>query len=421
LPRKLHEAPREVVCHRDEARFVLLYDLLFRLQSDRHLLRKAADPLLDRMVRLAKEIRRDAHKMKAFVRFQKVGERTTVTGDTREQFVSWFEPSHRIVRFKASFFVKRFTSMDWSILTPDDCVHWDGEKLRFTPGTAKPAAREDALEDAWRTYYASIFNPARLKVSAMQSEMPKKYWKNLPEAELIPELVRSAQSKMASMVDAAPTLPKPAMMRHREIAPEEPALDLGKVSSLSELRTALGGCRACPLHGPATQVVPGTGQSSASLMIVGEQPGDQEDLAGRPFVGPAGAVLHALIDEAGLDRDDIFLTNAVKHFKYQPRGKRRIHQNPAAHEIDTCRWWLEKEIALVQPKLIVGLGGSAMRGLTGRTMAIGRARGEEIAHASGTPVIATYHPSYVLRAPEPEAPRRMLLEDLQRAHALLAA
>ncbi|MEO0618730.1 MAG: UdgX family uracil-DNA binding protein [Pseudomonadota bacterium] len=419
VPKAFVHLAREVVCHRHEERFALLYAALVRLQDEPQLLSKTADPLVDRLVRLAKEIRRDAHKMTAFVRFRKVGERETGDGTVREQFVSWFEPSHRIVRFKTPFFIKRFAAMDWSILTPDDCVHWDGKEATFSEGCAKPADVEDALEQAWRTYFASIFNPARLKTQAMQSEMPKKYWKNLPEASLIPDLVRSARKREAEMRDAAPTLPNPAIMKHRAIAiaPDIPSADA--IESLDDLRRALGGCEHCPLHGPATQVVLGEGPSQAAMMIVGEQPGDREDLAGRPFVGPAGEVLRIVMQEAGIDDRSIFLTNAVKHFKYTPRGKRRIHQNPSAHEIDRCKWWLDKEIALVRPRVIVGLGGSALRGLTGRSLPVGRAREMTLSHGSGARIIASYHPSFILRTEASEIPRAKLLSDLIAARAMI--
>lgn len=146
--------------------------------------------------------------MHAFVRFRFVG---TDKATGREQFVAWFEPEHRIVRLAAPFFQKRFAGMDWSILTPHECVHWDGTALHFTRGVPHSAAPgEDALEKLWRTYFRSIFNPARLKVKAMQAEMPKKYWKNLPEAEVIPELIANSAQRVAEMLEAEERPAKPA-------------------------------------------------------------------------------------------------------------------------------------------------------------------------------------------------------------------
>jgi DNA polymerase len=157
-----------------------------------------------------KAVGRDIHKMHAFVRFRLVG---TDEATGREQFVAWFEPEYRIVRLAAPFFQKRFAGMDWAILTPHECVRWDGTALHFTPGVPRSAAPdEDALDDLWRTYFRSIFNPARLNVKAMQAEMPKRYWKNLPEAELIPELIADSRRRVAGMLETEerPAKPSPA-------------------------------------------------------------------------------------------------------------------------------------------------------------------------------------------------------------------
>jgi DNA polymerase len=169
------------------------------------------------------------------------------------------------------------------------------------------------------------------------------------------------------------------------------------IRSLKALAEAEASCTRCPLYRYATQVVPGEGSARARIMMVGEQPGDKEDLEGRPFVGPAGRVLDRAIAEAGLDRKKIFVTNAVKHFKFEQRGKRRLHKKPNAYEIDRCRWWLENEQHIIRPALIVALGATAVRSLTGRPTAIAKLRGSAVPLADGTPLIATIHPSYLLR------------------------
>ena len=148
------------------------------------------------------------------------------------------------------------------------------------------------------------------------------------------------------------------------------------MTSLSALRAAENACRRCPLYKNATQAVPGEGPRHATLMLVGEQPGDKEDLAGQPFVGPAGRLLDRALEEAGIARERVFVTNAVKHFKYEPRGKRRLHKRPNAHEIDRCRWWLDLERAIVKPEAIVALGATAARSLFGRPMTIAKMRGQ---------------------------------------------
>lgn len=188
-------------------------------------------------------------------------------------------------------------------------------------------------------------------------------------------------------------------------------------------------CHRCDLWKHATQAVPGEGKRPSALMLVGEQPGDEEDLQGHPFVGPAGRVLDAALAEAGLSRADLFVTNAVKHFKWEPRGKRRLHRKPSLGEIRACSVWLEQEIAQEKPRVLVALGTTALRALTGVTMTLERARGERLRHASGAWIIACYHPSAILRAVGVEGTegkrvlelRRLLVEDLKRAAALAAA
>lgn len=370
---------KSAILHRDPARHALLYRLLWRAQSETRLLRDTADPEVRQLDLLAREVRRDIHKMRAFVRFNPVAD-----PDGTPRYVAWFEPSHHIARANADFFVGRFHTMRWSILTPDVAVHWDGAKLTTGPGSARPpTAGDDAFEQLWLRYYASIFNPARLKVGAMTKEMPKKYWHNLPEAALIPDLIAGAQAREAAMVALGGS-----------------GDDRATPATLAGVADAVAACRACAIGCNGTRAVMGEGPGNAALMIVGEQPGDQEELAGRVFVGPAGQVLNAALAGAGIDRSAAYLTNAVKHFKYEPRGKRRIHQSPTAGEIDHCRWWLDAERALVKPRVILALGASAGRAILGRTPSINRERGRSQALADGTTLWLTAHPSYLLRLPE---------------------
>ena len=375
--RRFVSLARNAALHSDPERFALLYRLLWRLQSNPRMMEDKADPDVRRVEELDKNVRRDSHKMHAFVRFRLVESDEEEAG---EHYVAWFEPEHHILRANAGFFMRRFANMRWSILTPRGCLHWDGEVMQEGP----PAQRSDApggdpMEDLWRKYYASIFNPARLKVGAMLREMPKKYWKNMPEAELIPELIAGAQGREAKMVATG-------------------ALEFEeRPATLSGIDKAIHACRKCPIGSLDNHAVMGEGPQDAVLMIVGEQPGDQEDLAGRPFVGPAGQLLNMHLEKAGIDRRAAYVTNAVKHFKYVQRGKRRIHQSPGAKEIDTCRWWLEGERELVQPKLVLAVGASAARSLLGKTVSITRARGEPIALADGSELWVTAHPSYLLR------------------------
>ena len=201
VPREFLPLAQRVSHHRDGERFARLYRLLTRLQNQPALLKNQADADVRWLFKCEKEIRRDVHKMHAFVRFRKVGEDES----GREQFAAWFEPTHRILELGAPFFRNRFPNMDWAIATPDGTAVWNGQALRYLHSAdASQVPEHDEIEEQWKTYYASIFNPARLKVSAMLSEMPKKYWKNLPEAELIPELIASASHRSSDMLERAP-------------------------------------------------------------------------------------------------------------------------------------------------------------------------------------------------------------------------
>jgi uracil-DNA glycosylase len=202
VPKSFVDLARATLCHSDPERCALLYKLLWQSQRRRGLLADHADPLVRRIDELAKAVRRDIHKMRAFVRFREL----------EGHYIAWFEPDHHIVRTNASFFVRRFASMRWSILTPDLSIHWDGKALHEAPGARREDAPDgDPTEELWKSYYASIFNPARLKVHAMTSEMPKKYWRNMPETALIPGLIASAQARETAMIErvaaAAPTSP----------------------------------------------------------------------------------------------------------------------------------------------------------------------------------------------------------------------
>ena len=193
--------------------------------------------------------------------------------------------------------------------------------------------------------------------------------------------------------------------------------------SLKALREAATDCRACPLWRTATQTVFGEGRQAARLLLVGEQPGDREDLEGRPFVGPAGRLLDEALEEAGIDRADAYLTNAVKHFKWTPRGKRRIHQKPNALEIAACRPWLEAELEVVKPHVLVCLGATAAQALLGRSVRVTRDRGRPLETELAPLAFATMHPSSILRAPDAtsrQRERHQFVDDLRAAAAALS-
>ncbi len=418
LPRELLEIAERVICHRDPETAARLYRIIWRAARDRQLLARTTDSEIDWLRKADKAIRRDVHKMHAFVRFRRLGEEAGC-----ESFAAWFEPTHRILRLTAPFFQRRFYGMDWAIVTPDARAIWQDETLNYGPGGTKDEVPDsDLVEDQWRTYYGAIFNPARVKIDAMRAEMPKKYWKNLPEAQDIGPLLAGAEARVERMREAAVSMANPLTDKWRTRVPEDLLLD-DDVKTLADVARAVDRCTRCPLYCNATQGVVGEGAERAQIMLVGEQPGDQEDLQGRPFVGPAGQVLNEALEEAGLDRTRLFLTNAVKHFKFEPRGKRRLHQNPTTGEIDICRWWLDKERALVQPHLIVTLGASALRGVTGKSASITSMRGAVHELEGDTKLIATIHPSFLLRLPDRERAakeRALFVADLALARKLAA-
>jgi len=410
VPRAFVDLAKSVVCHSHPERFALLYALLWKLRSNRGAMEDRADPLIDRLERMAKEVRRDEHKMHAFVRFREIDGR----------FVAFFEPEHHIVRRTAGFFVRRFANMRWSILTPGLSIHWDGETLSEGPGaTRAEAPGGDPLEAMWKTYYAAIFNPARLKIGAMLKEMPKKYWRNMPETSLVQPLIAGARAREVAMIarsrgEAAVAAggPKDAVEVERSIAPG------GNLrSSWEALLKEARGCTRCDLYRCATQTVFGEGPLDAAILFVGEQPGDQEDLAGRPFVGPAGALFDEALDKAGIARSEVYVTNAVKHFKFVQRGKRRIHSKPDTGEIAACRWWLDQERALIRPPVTVALGATAARSILDKAVTISRVRGAPLALKDGGECWVTVHPSFLLRIPEPERKREeraKFVDDLKR-------
>jgi len=405
IPAGLLQLFEGCACHRDPQRFALMYRLLWRAtHGERDLLDDAADDDVNMLTRMAKAVDRDCHKMHAYVRFREM----PATRDAGAHFVASYTPEHHILRRASPFFVERFGTMVWTIATPDGAAHWDRVRLSFLPvDPALTLPASDAKEALWLTYYESTFNPARLNVRAMRQHMPQKYWSNLPEAARIPSLIANANRRAGRMVETVSLREVPfrgsAKRGTTELRPDKLAIDA---------------CRRCELCERATQGVAGEGPAQAAVMIVGEQPGDEEDLQGRPFVGPAGKLLRAAIAEAGVAIETVFLTNAVKHFGWEPRGKRRIHKTPAQKHLAACSVWLDAEITRVRPDVIVALGATAIQALSGERLRVGDARDMRITHRSGVRVVATYHPSAVLRAQD-EAERQrlqaLLVSDLAKA------
>lgn len=412
VPQAFLRLAGSVIWHSAPERLALLYQALWRIDRRDGDPLSQVDPLGRRLNLMARAVGRDIHKMHAFVRFREL------PSDGRRRFAAWFEPDHHTLEPGSGFFAKRFADMDWMIATPRQTARFEGGRLTFHPSGSRPDLPEDASESLWATYFANIFNPARVKLDAMRSEMPKKYWKNLPETRLIPEMLKDAEARVERMRAAGTTEPRPGAapvsVRYRAAMPVAP--DLPETLDAAHRAAAL--CRRCGLCEAATQTVWGEGNAAAGLMIVGEQPGDREDLAGRPFVGPAGQLLREIMAEAGADPAQVWLTNAVKHFKFAPRGKQRLHRTPDGPEIETCRWWLGLELSFVRPRMVLALGATAARALTGDAAPLAPRRGRVEPGLHGGPVLIARHPAHVLRLPGATAQARAradLREDIATA------
>lgn len=384
LPRGMAEVCWSALLHSDEDRFWRVHSMLEMVQHNPRHWQDVLHPEHVRLLAMAHQVRRDMHKMKAFVRFTRVP-----APDGVEEYVAWFEPKHFITQATAGFFQRRFASMRWSILTPVGSIRWDGKTLMPGPAaTQGDAPAVDAGEELWLTYYESIFNPARIKLNAMRKEMPVHYWKNLPEAQRIPGLLAEAGRRVHQMVEAH----QQDSRKLRGTATASPS----SADDLERLQGRIRQCEECELARYATQPVAGMGHAGAKYVLIGEQPGDMEDLQGLPFVGPAGQMVRAALNQLGIPEDQVYLTNAVKHFKYEMRGKRRIHKTPAQRDVENCVHWLGEELSRLSPKVILALGRTAERALSGMFPAT-----EEGWFApGGTPIHVVAHPAALLRAGE---------------------
>ena len=425
VPKAFLDLAATTACHADPGRWNLLYRVLWRLQQTRDLLHDELDPDVAELRRLDAQVRRDLHKMHAFLRFRMVPMEPSSDGEEAEEhYVAWYRPDHRILELAAPFFAERFSTMRWTILTSYAAAAHDPTTKQITwgPGVPRSAAPEaDELESMWRSYYNSIFNPARLNTRAMKAEMPTRYWKGLPELELLPQMITSATERVGTMMEQQRLITETTSGAGQFVPSEH---------TLPTLASALPRCQGCELYKNATQAVfgmvgtpaaPKPTMSAARLMLVGEQPGDEEDRRGEPFVGPAGKVLDRALDELGLDRRELYITNAVKHFKFTLRGKRRLHESPRLSEVTACRPWLLAELDAVRPQVVVCLGATAAKSLLGAKFALMKDRGKLVSSPYAEQVIATLHPSAILRAQDPETSQTLytfMKQDIARAHEL---
>jgi len=382
LPRALVSLASVAIQAREPERFGLLYSLVWRVNAGEKLLDDDGDPDLALARRLALSVRADAHRMRTNIRFLPVED----GGETR--YLGWYVPGHFVVPANAQLVARRFPGLVFSIITPDGAAHWDGSTLLFGSGL-RHVEGDDALQAWWEQHGTRLLEQAEAGTS-------------VPEAEDLDEAPRPPDVPAHGPV-VLPSAPDPVLVR------------AGKDAA---------GCHRCPLYEPATQVVFGEGPTGSTVMFVGEQPGDQEDVIGRPFVGPAGQIMDRALEEAGIDRRTIYVTNAVKHFKFTQRGRRRIHQTPDVAEIQACSVWLGTERDHLRPRLLVLMGGSAARAVMGRAVTISRERGRPIRLADGQTAFVTVHPSYLLRIPDAAAKAReyeAFVRDLKSIKAIMDA
>ncbi len=367
---------------REPSRFELLYRLVWRANAGERVLELDEDEDVRRARGLAFAVRAEAHRMRTQVRY------LSIEG-ADPHFLGWYEPAHFVLEANAQLIAQRFSHLAFSIMTPEGGAHWDGSELRFSPGVARDVVRDDAgLRSWWGKHRTGLLRHARVGTAIAPAE-------ELDEEPRPPDL---------------PPL-GPVVL---PLKPDDP---------LQAAMHEASDCRRCHLWQPATQTVFGEGPAHAKVIFIGEQPGDQEDVIGRPFVGPAGQIMDRAMEEAGLDRRTVYITNAVKHFKFEPRGKRRIHKTPETPEIRACRFWLDVELVRLQPKLAVAMGGTAARAMLGRAVTITRERGRPIELADGQTAFVTVHPSFLLRLPDEEAKAReyrAFVADLRKILELIA-
>lgn len=390
IPREFIKDAAFVSTYNDDSTWSLLYRLLYRIAYEQ---KNLMDNPLDNDVldfhRRMKLVGRDLHKMHAFVRFKEIKH------NDESIYMAWHRPDHRILKLSAPFFTDRFNGMNWIIFTEDESMSWINNELSFGPGISqKEAEAYDETEELWKTYYASTFNPARLKVKMMKSELPVRHWATLPEAQLIDGLIKEAPYMVDRFIETQRTQASASIPVN--------------VSSLSELRTALPNCSACTICSKATAPVFGEGPMNADIVFVGEQPGSEEDIAGSPFVGPTGRLFMEALAKADIQRSDVYLTNAVKAFKWKDQDGFRKHVNPSSFEISACRPWVKAELEMIRPKILVCLGASAAQSVFGKVMKVNDSNGKVFQTALSDYTVILPHPSAILRMPNLEEQTRML-------------
>lgn len=386
IPPALQDRLEEITCYIGEERWSLPYRVLWRCLHNDWSALMPGDTDGSRFARRERAVRCTAHAMKGFLRFQEAPQHTH-----SPRFVAWYEPAHNVLKSVARHFAERMGQTSWLIATPLGSANWDGRQLSFGPPLSKPALEADLIEALWLDYYRSTFTPERLNVPLMHAHLPRQYHANLPETRVMPALITEAKLGVLHAEPASPALKSES--KHCQSA-RPSRFDLGH---------ELEQCRRCKLWEQATYPVGGSGPSHARIMLVGEQPDDHDDLIGEPFSGELGHFLESLLQTAGLDREQVYLTHAVKHFNFESVQLQRRYRAPTDAHIQACRGWLEQEIIRLAPVAMVALGRSAAKALLEDEPPVPTGDSPLLVTRGNRRIFLTWHPGYALKAADPKA------------------
>ncbi|RKT21092.1 DNA polymerase [Paraburkholderia sp. RAU2J] len=411
IPRDLLAQLQTASCFRGPDRWSLLYRVLWRwTRGERHVV-DPADPDGAQLALRVQSIEHETEELLSFTRFRR---RDPSMG--LPEFVGWYEPQHDLLKRAAARFARPMGDSTWMLATPHGAVFWNGMLLRIDRSAmeesqpaahavppdvmAGEAATSEPTEALWLAYYASVVNalptPARLS-----------YWRAPPAGPPLPAHLARVRSRLGAQATAV-TVPETPPLEYSALTPP-----------LRETVGPLAACRRCALWRNAKQPVAGAGPAHATIMAVGEQPGEHENQHGEPFTGPAGQLLDAVLARAGLDRTALYLTYAVKHYKWETFDQQRVHRTPERREVEACQHWLEQELTRVAPRVIVTLGATALKALTGAHVNLSEYVGQTIAHR-GRLIVPTWHPAYALRTADTRL-RADIVENIVAAFSRAAA
>lgn len=398
-------------CYRAPDRWAFLYRILWRWTQGQRSVVSAHDADGARLAKRIEEVDKELQQMQALLRFRR---RDPSLGPP--EFVGWFDPRHDVLERAAAHFAKRMGHSSWVITTPYGAAFWDGALLRVDRTTdpeealtslssTGEAATGDAAEALWLAYYESTFNPDYPCEPALPTDLPVRYWKPPADGNAAPPFAVKPLAGIPQTAQAAQTGPAESVV---SVPPPEPKPASGVLASRPP-PASLAACKLCGLWRTKAKPIAGAGPVPAAIMLVGEQPGEQDALSGEPFRGAAGELLDDVLRRAGLERASLYMTNAVKHSKWemletprqtaQGQAALRVHKTPAPNEVEACGYWLDAELQRVQPRAVVALGATALRALTRQPLSLSEYLGQTLSH-DGWLIVPTYHPAYALRTPD---------------------